>query len=273
MRRIALRSALVATVSLVGGMSLQSVGSEAAVKERQPEMVLIPGGSFTVGSAADAGHLGFHVGVDEVPRHEVALPAFYLDRCEVTNAQYATFLQATNRSLPSDPKDPDYYRWEGPLPPAGQEQHPVMYVNWYDANAYCTWAGKRLPTEEEWEKAARGADQRPWPWGSAFEPAKCNVTETGLRWSTPVGSFPDGASPYGVLDLCGNVAEWTASWYKPYPGNTLQRPAFGEKMKVARGGAWALPAEPWSRATNRNLAQPPDFKHRSLGFRCAKDAE
>jgi len=236
-------------------------------------MVLIPAGPFTMGSAANAAHIGFHVGVDELPRHEVVLPAYYLDRNEVTNEEYAKFLQASGRPLPADPKDPDYYRWEGPTPPAGQEKYPVMYVSWYDAQAYCEWAGKRLPTEEEWEKAARGNDQRQWPWGDTFDASKCNSFEAGLRWSAPVGSFPQGDSPYGIHDMCGNVAEWTSSWYEPYPGNTIKRSAYGEHYKVARGGAWALPAEPWSRATNRNLAQPPSYKHRSLGFRCAKDAK
>jgi formylglycine-generating enzyme required for sulfatase activity len=248
-------------------------GEPAAPGQSSEGMVLIPAGPFTMGSRPTEENIGFHVGVDEVPQHEVVLPAFDIDGYEVTNAQYAKFLQATGRSLPADPKDPDYYRWKGPTPPAGQELYPVMYVNWYDAQAYCEWAGKRLPTEEEWEKAARGTDRRAWPWGNAFDAQKCNTYEAGLKWSAPVGSFPGGDSPYGVHDMCGNVAEWTSSWYQPYPGNKLKRGAFGEHFKVARGGAWALPAEPWSRATNRNLAQPPDFKHRSLGFRCAKDVK
>jgi formylglycine-generating enzyme required for sulfatase activity len=275
-----------AMTAVLAGISSWALGREApvggpvAVSQSgqsgapAPEgMAMIPAGPFMMGSRATASHVGFHVGVDEVPMHEVVLPAFYLDRTEVTNAQYAKFLQVSGRPLPADPKDPDYYRWKGPTPPAGQEQYPVMYVNWYDAQAYCEWAGKRLPTEEEWEKAARGTDQRQWPWGDTFDAAKCNSYEAGLKWSAPVGSLPQGDSPYGIHDMCGNVAEWTSSWYLPYPGSTVKRSAFGEHYKVARGGAWALPAEPWSRATNRNLAQPPDYKHRSLGFRCAKDAK
>ena len=266
---------LVVVVALTMQLGAATAMSKESLSEQalSDGMVLIPAGLFMMGSPATADHLGFHVGVDELPRHEVVLRAFYIDRYEVANAQYAEFLQATGRPLPKDPKDPDYFRWEGSTPPAGQEHHPVMYVNWYDAQAYCEWSGKRLPTEEEWEKGARGADERAWPWGDQFDAAKCNMYETGLQWSAPVGSFPDGVSPYGLHDMCGNVAEWTASWYKPYPGNSLKRAAFGEQHKVSRGGAFALPAEPWSRATNRNLAQPPDFKHRSLGFRCAKDVK
>jgi len=258
------------------GIAVVAVGIGALVLGRDagspPEgMVFIPGGSFLMGSRGDEGKIGFEIGVDEMPQHEIRVRPFYLDRFEVTNEQYRHFMQATGRPAPADPKDPQYYAWVDGRPPAGQEEHPVCYVSWDDAQAYCRWAGgKRLPTEAEWERAARGDDDRAWPWGSRFDPTRCNTMESGFRWSTPVGSFPDGASPYGVMDLCGNVAEWTASWYKPYPGSTLKRGAFGEQMRVARGGAWVLTAEPWSRTTNRNLAQPPDLRHRSLGLRCAK---
>jgi formylglycine-generating enzyme required for sulfatase activity len=238
--------------------------------EPPEDMVFVPGGTFLMGSRGDEGRVGFEVGVDEMPQHPVRVRSFFIDRHEVTNAQYQRFIQATNREAPADPKDVEYYAWVDGNPPAGQEDHPVCYVAWDDANAYCTWVGKRLPTEAEWERAARGDDGRIWPWGNTFDPARCNAVEAGFLWSTPVGSFPGGASPYGVMDLCGNVAEWTSSWYGPYPGSTLKRTAFGKQMRVARGGAWVLPAEPWSRATNRNLAQPPDLKHRTLGFRCAK---
>ncbi|HET8759618.1 MAG TPA: formylglycine-generating enzyme family protein [Nitrospiria bacterium] len=233
-------------------------------------MVLIPGGTFLMGSRGDEGKLGFEVGVDEMPQHSVRVRSFFMDRTEVTNAQYQKFIEVSGRPAPADPKDVEYYAWVDGKPPAGQEEHPVCYVAWADADAYCRWVGKRLPTEAEWERAARGDDNRIWPWGNTFDPTRCNTTEAGFRWSTPVGSFPEGASPYGVLDLCGNVAEWTSSWYEPYPGSTLQRAAFGRKMRVARGGAWVLTAQPWSRTTNRNLAQPPDLRHRTLGFRCVK---
>jgi iron(II)-dependent oxidoreductase len=233
-------------------------------------MVLVPGGTFLLGSRGDEGRVGFEVGVDEMPQHPVQLRPFFIDRHEVTTSQYQRFIEATGRPSPADPHDVWYYSWVDGKPPAGQEDHPVCYVNWAEADAYCRWAGKRLPTEAEWEKAARGDDGRVWPWGNVFDPERCNTVEAGLLWSTPVGSFPEGASPYGVMDLCGNVAEWTASWYEGYPGSTLSRRAFGKQMRVARGGAWVLTAEPWSRAANRNLSQPPGLRHRSLGFRCVK---
>lgn len=256
------------------GLAVAAVGIAVVVSGRSggvpDDMVLIPAGVFKMGSRGDEGKVGFEIGVDEMPQHEVPVGAFYLDRFEVTKAQYHRFIEATGRPSPADPKDPEYYAWFDNRPPMGQEDHPVCYVNWEEADAYCRWVGKRLPTEAEWERAARGDDDRMWTWGNRFDPTRCNVRESDFAWSTPVGSFPDGASPYGVMDLCGNVAEWTASWYQPYPGSTLRRGAFGEQMRVARGGAWMLTAEPWSRTTNRNLAQPPDLRHRSLGFRCAK---
>src|SRR3972149_2524248 len=186
-------------------------------------MGLVPGGTLQRGSRGDEGRVGFEIGVDEMPQHEVRLRSFSIDRFEVTNEQYLAFVEATGRPTPADPKDPDYYAWMDSRPPAGQEDHPVCYVNWHEADAYCRWAGKRLPTEAEWERAARGDDGRMWPFGDRFDPERCNAAESGVGWSTPVGSFPEGASSYGVMDLCGNVAEWTAWWYAPYPGSTLKR--------------------------------------------------
>jgi len=260
---------------VAGGSGVLLAVNAAGVVEKKapPDMVEIPGGKVAIGSRQSDGIVGLQIGVDEFPQWETVLMPFYLDRYEVTNDQYSAFLKATGRPLPRDEKDPDYFRWEGPTPPPGQGNHPVMYVNWYDADAYCRWEDKRLPTEEEWELAARGTDGRLWPWGSEFDAKKCNVNETGLKWTTPVGSFPAGVSPYGVYDLCGNVIEWTASWYQPYPGSKLKRAAYGEKYKVIRGGAWALPYEPWSRSASRGFAQPPDYKHRSVGFRCAQDVK
>lgn len=243
----------------------------AAEKNTPEGMVYIAGGRFIMGSTGQEGKVGFQIGVDEIPQRVINLAAFYVDKYEVTNSQYQKFIDATGRAAPVDPHDPLYYSWVNGKPPAGQENHPVVYVSWSDAEDYCRWSGKRLPTEEEWEKAARGSDGRAWSWGNTFDEARCNVYESSPLWTTPIGSYPEGVSPYGVYDMCGNVAEWTASWYQPYPGTRLQRASFGQHFKVARGGAWVLPYEPWSRATNRNLAQPPDYRHRSLGLRCAND--
>jgi iron(II)-dependent oxidoreductase len=262
------------------GLGLIAIGATLALapgavagRAVEPGMVLIAAGPFKMGSRQQDGKVGIQVGVDELPQHEVALPAYLIDRTEVTAKQYKAFLNATERKPPGDPRFPEIYPWaaEGGVPKEF-ENHPVIYVTWSDAAAYCKWAGKRLPTEAEWEKAARGADGRIWPWGNTFDPKKANVRETDAAGTLPVGSFPDGASPYGVQDMAGNVAEWTADWYEAYPGSTLKRKAFGIN-KVVRGGAWTLFAEPYSRAAHRSIAQDPEKRHRSIGFRCAKDAK
>jgi iron(II)-dependent oxidoreductase len=160
-------------------------------------MVEIPAGEFTMGN--DAGD------DDEKPAHTVPLEAFEMDMFEVTNADFAKF-------------------------------HPVVKVTWDDADAYCQWAGKRLPTEAEWEKAAKGEEGLLYPWGNEWDPAKANTKESGFRGTVAVGSFAEGASPYGVFDMAGNVWEWMADWYQSYPGSTYQSEYFGEKFKVTRGG-------------------------------------
>jgi formylglycine-generating enzyme required for sulfatase activity len=237
-------------------------------------MVLIPEGSFLMGSRQSDGRIGFEIGIDELPQQEVALQGFYIDRYEVTVAQYKKFLDATGRKPPTDPRFPEIYPWgRGEEPPKELMNHPVIYVTWSDANAYCRWVGKRLPTEAEWEKAARGTDGRFWPWGNKFDSKKANVREYGARGTLEVGSFPDGVSPYGVYDMAGNVAEWVADWYQGYPGSTLVREAFGKVNKVIRGGAWTLFGEPYSRVTHRTRSMNPKKQHRSIGFRCAKDAQ
>jgi formylglycine-generating enzyme required for sulfatase activity len=236
-------------------------------------MVLIPDGPFWMGSDARDGVVGVEVGVDELPRHRVTLPAYYIDRYEVTNAQYARFIEATGSTyLPAPWRERDALRQE--------PNHPVSDTDWYDADTYCRWAGKRLPTEAEWEKAARGPDGAAYPWGGVFSRDHANTLEAGLGWSRPVGSYPAGASVYGVEDLIGNVWEWTSSWYEPYPGSTLTRSAFGRTNRVLRGGSWGVPVHPFTRATSRHAPELFAINDRDtdwhtgydVGFRCAKDA-
>ncbi len=222
-----------------------------------------------MGSTPQDGRLGIAVGLDELPQHRVYVKGFYIDKFEVTNARWKAFAEATNGYIPATWKDGE------PLP--GESDHPVTDTDWYDADAYCRWAGTRLPTEAEWEKAARGTDGRLWPWGNVFDPAKANTEETARYRSVPVGSYPEGASPYGVHDMTGNIWEWTSSWYRAYPGSTMQREAFGEKYHVLRGGSWATAASPFAKVTGRLAPELPPADERSdrwhtgfdKGFRCA----
>ena len=156
----------------------------------------------------------------------------------------------------------------------------MTFVSWDDADAYCRWAGKRLPTDREWEKAGRGPDGRIFPWGNDFDVRRAN---TPVRWqaigqpgdTTPVGAFAGGASPYGLYDMTGNVWEWTASWYEAYPGNTTRSENYGHRYKTLKGGSWfdcsfykcGLSAPLYNRAFFARRTRNDTF-----GFRCARDA-
>jgi len=203
------------------------------------EFVRIPAGEFWMG--ADS------IGQDEdaylgQPRHQVYLPEFWMARTPVTNTQYQAYIEATKANPPS--------LWEGGKALRGTENHPVVSVSWEDARRYCDWltetSGRafRLPTEAEWEKAARGPDGRVYPWGDVWDPALCNTSETGLEATTPVDCYPLGASPYGVLDLAGNVWEWTSSARAGYPYNAADgrevADAGNSVRRVVRGGSCLL---------------------------------
>jgi iron(II)-dependent oxidoreductase len=220
-------------------------------------MIEIPAGPFTMGS--DTGE------ADEAPAHEVDLPAFEIDQFEVTNADFAQFVEATGYQTDAE-KEGRSKNWRDDA--EGKDNHPVVRVSWNDAVAYCEWLGKRLPTEAEWEKAARGTDGRMYPWGDEWDPSKANVKETGLRGTAAVGSFGTGTSPYGVEDMAGNVWEWTADWYEPYPGSTYQTEYFGQKFKVVRGGGW-FEMDDAVRSTNRDLTSV-TAANDDMAFRCAR---
>jgi formylglycine-generating enzyme required for sulfatase activity len=229
---------------------------EAAKGPALSPMIEIPAGPFIMGS--DKGD------PDEAPAHKVDLPAYQIDQFEVTNAQFAQFVKETNRQ--TDAEKAGIGSWRDFA--AGKDNHPAVKVSWNDAKAFCEWAGKRLPTEAEWEKAARGDDGRLYPWGNEWDASKANVKESGFRGTTAVGSFAAGASPYGVMDMAGNVWEWTADWYKAYPGSTTQDKFFGEKFRVLRGGGWFDEA-PQVRTTNRS-SNVETAANDDIGFRCAK---
>ncbi len=225
-------------------------------------MIYIAEGPFWMGSDPPQEAFVLEGGVDEYPKHSVTLRAFWIDQFEVTIVQYRNFVEATGHRPPPI--------WAGPAHPAPSGSHPVIDVSWNDAEAFCRWAGKRLPTEAEWEKAARGTDGRTWPWGNLFQPDRANTMSSGKGWTVPVGSMEGDISPYGVHDLAGNAMEWTASWYAAYPGSRLKRFAFGKRYRVMKGGAWNTPALPFSRAANRH-AVGPKWDHPNHGFRCALD--
>ncbi len=221
----------------------------------------IPAGPFIMGSDSDD--------PEDAPAHEVDLPAFEIDKFEVTNADFAAFVQATGYE--TDAEKTAKKSWRDAFG-EGKENHPVVRVTWNDAVAYCAWLGKRLPTEAEWEKAARGTESLRFPWGNEWDPAKANLKASGLRSTVVVGSFGAGTSPYSVEDMTGNVWEWTADWYQPYPGNTVGDAYYGEKCRVTRGGGW-FDIEPQATTFTRNCAEPDQTASDELGFRCVRSKE
>ena len=264
------------------------------------DMVAVPAGRFEMGTGdAEIDRLlsSYHgdrsLYEPEFPSHTVELPAFCIDRTEVTQKQYQRFVEATGRERPFVDRDwAAPFNWSDAGPPAGLEQHPVVLVSYFDAEAYCGWAGKALPTEAEWEKAARGSDGRRYPWGDEWDASRLHSAaawadgelETMERWKTwwesvyrvelrgktattaPVSSHPAGASPYGAQDMAGNVFEWVDAWFEAYPGSPYGHPEFGGKYRVVRGGDWYLDRV-YTRAAAR-LRSPPEHKVTTIGFRC-----
>jgi sulfatase modifying factor 1 len=235
-------------------------------------MVHVSAGEFIMGN--DAGD------PDQRPQRRVYLDAFEIDKYEVTNVQYRRFIQATSREAPQI--WPGRYvqftgsaislDWQAGTYPVGQATYPVVMVNREDAATYCAWAGKRLPTEAEWEKAARGTDGRTYPWGNTWDASKANTGETGIGHPQAVGSYPTGASPYEALDMLGNVWEWVADWYgRDYysqaPDRNPQGPSVGWGS-VQRGGSWHSSRQHVS-TTFRNMTHcyAPNYR---VGFRCAR---
>lgn len=243
-------------------------------------MVHIPAGPFIMGTSYE------RADPQDRPQHTVNLPAYWMDKYLVTNAQYARFVAATSRRPPSS--------WKDGKIPKGEEMRPITMVTWYDAMAYAKWAGKRLPTEAEWEKAARGTDGRRWPWGNKMEPVRLN-TYYNVGSATNVNAYPNGASPYGLMDMAGNVEEWTADDFAPYPGADAPADLFKGKIavassekdkemkvvdmvpssikgryKVLRGGSWK--GDPFSTAVYHRVPAWANYASDFYGFRCAGDA-
>lgn len=226
---------------------------------------------------------------EESPQHRLTLPSFALARVPVTNALYSLYVVATGGRAP--------LIWHGSEPPAEQRDHPVVDVSWDEAQAFCTWLNDqladevlqvidatgqrsafpsaqitvRLPSEAEWEHAARGRDGSTFPWGNSFDPAYANTRETGVARTTPVGSYPKGASPYGLLDMAGNVWEWTATLDHLYPYNAdrvrRDEAVQASGRRILRGGCYANP-QGFSRCACR-FRLPPTVRNEFIGFRLA----
>jgi formylglycine-generating enzyme required for sulfatase activity len=232
--------------------SLLKIGTEetlAVLRDNPPsEMILIPAGNFLMGDEKQA----------------VYVDAFYCDKYPVTNGEYAKFVEATGHSPPPNWEElacPERNRRDGrrsptDLYPPDIANHPVVFVNWFDAQDYAAWAGKRLLTEAEWEKAARGTEGRLYPWGDEFDKVMGNTSEAGIGGTTPVGKYsPYGDSPYKVCDMAGNIWEWTATDWAP-----------GSSSKVQRGGSFVNRGS-YARCAYRYLGVP-DPRTPNVGFRC-----
>ncbi|MCF6322963.1 MAG: formylglycine-generating enzyme family protein [Gammaproteobacteria bacterium] len=241
------------------------------------QTILIPAGEFLMGTDRKQSN------IYNRPQHSIYTDAYRIDKYAVTNAQYARFVAATGHRPPLDWKDGQIAE--------GKELHPVTMVSWQNASDYAAWAGKRLPTEAEWEKAARGTDGRRWPWGDTMEPDRLN-TYYNVGSTTVYDAYPEGVSPYGVFDMVGNVSEWTSDDFTAYEGSAAPTNIFVAKRakeprqgaakamkmaefeatdlpyKVLRGGSWK--GDPFSTATyHRNYAWP-NFASDFFGFRCAQ---
>lgn len=284
-------------------------------------MILIPEGKFLMGSKKEdiekLLELDKSIEVyrlnNEIPQREIFLNAYFIDKYPVTNAQFSQFIEANGYkqkvywseagwqyNLDFNPLDGD----EIDAILQGDKDCPVVNVSWYEAEAFAHWAGKRLPTEAEWEKAARGTDGRIYPWGNEFDKTRLNCAEAKIEKSTPVTKYPQGQSVYGCFDMAGNVWEWTADWYdsqyyrnapdknpqgpddpeeKPYSGRPEEvgvsiyelKPSLSKTLtacKVIRGGSWNGSGIVHIRCANRDYDEP-SFKSDIIGFRCAKSLE
>jgi formylglycine-generating enzyme required for sulfatase activity len=249
-------------------------GAYAIARDSGTEgMVRIPGGKFSIrleNSAVDPHALDTLVfgvkGRRYIQTRDIEIPAYYIDKTEVTNRQFKEFIDETGYS----PSRPGAFleHWKNGSYPESQADHPVVWVSLQDAEAYAKWAGKRLPTDEEWQLAAQGTDSRIWPWGNNFDPAKGNMDSEGTK---PVGSYPQGASPYGCFDMAGNVWEWVG---------TVETDGYHNYAWIRGGGYWNAVESGWyirggpvevMKRERLWLMAAAINRCATVGFRCVKD--
>jgi len=231
-----------------------------------PGMAFVPAGEFVMGTATE--ELGRMGEVDEWPERKVWVDDYYIDIHEVTNSQYKVYLDSSKVEPP--------HRWENGNYGFGEDGLPIISITWDAARAYALFVGKRLPTEAEWEKAARGVDGRRFPWGNDWDPRRANNGDQLM----PIMSFPSGVSPFGCYDMAGNAAEWVDAWYEAYPrteadvlprGIPDRNEQFRKRKRVYRGGSWNSFGK-FLRATNRE-GTGADKEWVYVGFRCARDPQ
>ena len=251
------------TKTLLPTVTLTPTPGIGSTRERPADgmaMVYVPEGEFSMGS---------NVYSNEQPVHTVYLHAYWIDQTEVTNAMYVSCVCA-GACLPPPTPNRDLNTRDNYCVPPQYANYPVIRLDWSRADAYCQWAGGRLPTEAEWEKAARGTDGGIYPWGNSTPSSNLLNFNLNVGDTTAVGSYPSGASPYGAMDMAGNAWEWVADWYDPgyyarSPSSNPQGPTSGEG-RVLRGGSWGVNGDN-VRAAFRDWTYP-SYSHGYFGFRC-----
>lgn len=251
----------------------QKITNSAEIRDQA--MAEIKAGTYTLGSER-----GNH---DERPIRKISTKGFWMDKYEVTCAQYQRFLVDVRKNghqwcHPHESENKDHtpyhtyawalrFSWVGGQPPRGMLDAPVVLTDWFDAYAYAKWAGKRLPSEDEWEIAARGGDGREYPWGNTFSTERCNVGDQPVT----VGLYADGVSPWGIFDLAGNVSEWTSSAYEVNPRDSYEyHGKYGQP--IIRGGSWDDTSR-GCRTSARDVKRSPVYRSTTVGFRCVSDQE
>jgi formylglycine-generating enzyme required for sulfatase activity len=262
---------LVLTIDAPAGVGDNADSALASIRRAQdqvPEvngMVYIPAGDFIMGSSNEALHQSAEI--DEFPQRTVWVDGFYMDLHEVTNIEYKVFVDSMKVRPP--------HHWKNGSYPVGRDGYPVAGISWFEAMKYAHFVGKRLPTETEWEKAARGTDGRRYPWGNDFDNKKTNNGDHPMA----IMQYSDGRSPYGLYDMAGNVAEWVDTWFAAYPREEFDeldedvsnhKPMYGKKKyRVYRGGSWNNYGK-YLRCANREKEKP-TARWSRIGFRCAMD--